>query len=369
MTAVRVPLHGARDDSYDVHVGRGLLARLPELLGRHCPAHRYAVIADHRVAELHGAALAAVLAGAGLDAEVHPFPTGEWNKSRESWARLTDGLLKARFGRDAAIIAFGGGVAGDLAGFVAATYLRGVPWVLLPTSLLAMVDSSIGGKTGVDVPAGKNLVGAFHQPRFVLADVDLLATLPRAHVAAGAAEAVKHGIIADAGYAARLREDAPALLSRDLAALERAVLRSVAIKADVVARDERETGLRQVLNFGHTVAHAIEARSGYELLHGEAVAIGITVEARLAERLGVAGRGLAGEVEGLLAAFGLPLTVPAALSTDDVMDAMHGDKKARAGRLRCALPRAVGSMAQGGDGEWTVEVDINTMRAMIDGSR
>lgn len=369
MTIVPVPLHGVRDESYDVHIGAGLLEQLPGLLAAHCPAHRYAIIADHHVAELHAARLSTVLLAAGVTAQLFTFPAGEWNKTRETWGELTDRMLAAQLGRDCAVIAFGGGVAGDLAGFVAATYLRGVPWVQVPTTLLAMIDASIGGKTGVDAPAGKNLVGAFHQPRVVAADIALLATLPRVHVAAGAAEAVKHGVICDAAYATRLGEDAPQLLGRDLAALERAVVRSVAIKADIVARDEREAGLRQVLNFGHTVAHAVEAHTRYELLHGEAVAVGMAVEAKLAERLGVAQEGLAEQVAALLRRFDLPLALPAAVTLDELIDAMHVDKKARRGKVRCALPRTLGSMAQSGDGEWTVDVDINILRRVLEESR
>ncbi len=366
---VHVGVHETRDASYDVVAGCGVLEQLPALLEERCPAHAYAVIADHHVAQLHGAALMQALHAAGLTASLHAFPSGEWNTSRETWGQLTDALLAARLGRDGAIVAFGGGVAGDLAGFVAATYLRGIPYVQVPTTLLAMIDSSIGGKTGVDVPAGKNLVGAFHQPRFVLADVALLATLPRPQLAAGAAEAVKHGVIADAAYAAALCGDAAAILAKDLGALERAVVRSVEIKADVVSRDEKEAGLRQVLNFGHTVGHAVEAGAGYELLHGEAVAIGMAAEARLAEALGVAPTGLAHEVRAALERFALPLEIPESLANEALLDAMQSDKKARAGRVRCALPKTIGAMAQSADGEWTVDVPLETMLNILNSCR
>ncbi len=364
-----MPVHETRDASYDVFAGRGVLAELPRLLGERCPAHAYAVIADHHVAELHGAALMAALAAAGVPATLHAFPSGEWNKSRDTWAQLTDALLAARVGRDGAIVAFGGGGAGDLAGFVAATYLRGIPYVQVPTTLLAMIDSSIGGKTGVDVPAGKNLVGAFHQPKFVLADVTLLATLSRVQLAAGAAEAVKHGVIADAGYAAALCEDAGKILAKDLDALERAVLRSVEIKAGVVGRDEKEAGLRQVLNFGHTIGHAIEAGAGYELLHGEAVAIGMAAEARLAESLGVGEPGVADAVRDALECYALPLAIPESLKPEQLVETMHSDKKVRGGKVRCALPKRIGAMAQSGDGEWTVGVPLETMRDVLNSCR
>ncbi|MGH7699222.1 MAG: 3-dehydroquinate synthase, partial [Gemmatimonadales bacterium] len=275
MVTVRVPIVERRDASYDIVIGRGLLAQLPALLARHCPAARYAIVTDSHVEPVLAPKVAAALRDAGLPFESVAVAAGEWNKTRESWAAIADAMLAKHLGRDCAVIALGGGVVGDLAGFVAATYLRGVPYVQLPTSLLAMIDSAIGGKTGVDVPAGKNLLGAFYQPRLVVADLDALATLPAVQLAAGLAEAVKHGVIADAAYFAFLETEAPAIRARDPAALDRVVTRSVEIKAGVVEEDERETGRRAVLNFGHTVAHAIEATSKFEVLHGEAVAIGM----------------------------------------------------------------------------------------------
>ena len=346
-------------------MGRGVTGRLPALLRERCPAHRYAVIADHKVAGLHGGSLLQVLAGAGLEAQLFEFPAGEWNKTRDQWSALTDRMLAAGLGRDSAVIAFGGGVAGDLAGFVAATFLRGVPCVQVPTTLLAMIDSSVGGKTGVDVPAGKNLVGAFHQPRLVLADVETLATLPRAHVASGMAEAIKHGVIRDAGYFESLA-DAAACLGKDLDRLEDVVLRSIAIKAAVVTEDEREAGLRAILNFGHTVGHAVESLSGFDLLHGEAVAIGMHVEARIAESSGIAAAGLADVIARQLERYALPLTVPQSLPTERLLEAMQLDKKTRAARVRFALPREMGHMAQSGDGAWTVEVDSGVIRQALD---
>jgi 3-dehydroquinate synthase len=338
-------------------VGRGLLAELPRLLRERCPAHAYAVISDSRVAELYGGRVVEGLRAAGLRADLFPFPCGEWNKTRATWADLTDALLAARLGRDGAVVALGGGVTGDLAGFVAATYLRGVPYAQAPTSLLAMLDASIGGKTGLDIPAGKNLVGAFHEPRFVLADVDTLATLPKAHLAAGMAEAVKHGVIADAAYLDAVLADADAVRARDLDALERVVTRGAGIKETIVAEDPREAGRRAVLNFGHTVGHAVEARSGYAFSHGEAVAIGMAVEARLAERLGLARPGLLGAVRAALERFGLPVAVPEDLAAADLLEAMQGDKKVRARSVRFALPSAIGEMPQRADGTWTVEVE------------
>ncbi len=350
-------------------VGRGLLARLPALLAEHCPAHAYGVVSDSRVAELYGARLLDVLRGAGLTAHLVTFPNGEWNKTRETWAEVTDALLRARLGRDGAVVAFGGGVTGDLAGFVAATYLRGVPCVQLPTTLLAMIDASIGGKTGVDVPAGKNLVGAFHAPRLVAADVETLATLPRPHVLAGMAEAVKHALVADAAYLDALLADAAAIRAKDLDALERVVLRSVAIKAAVVAEDPLEVGRRAILNFGHTVGHAVEAASGYALLHGEAVAIGMAVEARLAEAEGLADAGFAATARRALEAFALPTAVPEELRGADLVEAMQGDKKVRREAVRFALPARVGEVRQRADGAWTVEVGAEKILQALEASR
>src|SRR5207244_3583080 len=247
----------------------------------------------------------------------------------------------------------GGGLVGDWAGFVAATCLRGVPYVQVPTSLLAMIDSAIGGKTGVDVPAGKNLLGAFHQPGLVVADLDVLASLPAAQLAAGMAEAVKHGVIADAAYFGFLEGEHRAVLARDAGVLERVVARSVQIKADVVAADEREAGRRATLNFGHTVGHAIEATSKFAVLHGEAVAIGMAYEARLAEALEIAERGTGERIRGALERYGLPLELPDPAAVQALLAAMQVDKKARAGTLRFALPRAIGSMHGGLPTGWT----------------
>jgi 3-dehydroquinate synthase len=263
------------------------------------------------------------------------------------------------------VVALGGGVVGDVAGFLAATYLRGVPYVQLPTSLLAMIDSSIGGKTGVDVPAGKNLLGAFHQPRLVVADLDLLSSLPPVQLSAGLAEAVKHGVIADAEYFAFLEKEHAAILAKDPAALERVVRRSVEIKAAVVAEDEREAGRRAILNFGHTVGHAIEATTKFEVLHGEAVAIGMALEARLAEALGIAGKGTADRIVKLLERFRLPVERPGGgPSADDLIEVMRGDKKARGGEFRFAMPKGIGAM-HGDKRAWTVGVEEGKIRAAL----
>jgi len=348
---------------YPVRVGRRALQDLPGLLAEHAPAHRYALLADARVLELHGERVTRLLAAAGVELTVHSFPAGEENKNREHWARLTDEMLAAGIGRDGCVLALGGGVAGDLAGFVAATFMRGIPVVQLPTSLVAMVDSSVGGKTGVDVPSGKNLVGAFHPPRFVLADTELAGTLPRLERSQGLAEAVKHGAILDASYLRGIVEGAGALLDGDPAATASMVARSVEIKAGVVSRDEREGGLRQILNFGHTLGHAFEAASSFQLPHGSSVAIGMVLEARLGVRLGVTGPGVVEALEQALHAVGLPSHPEASVDPDTLLDLVSRDKKVRRGVARYVLLRVMGEVDPG-EG-WSHAVEPGVVRDVL----
>jgi 3-dehydroquinate synthase len=338
----------------------------------YAPAHRYAVITDETVAALHGERALASLASAGLRAELFAFPAGEAHKTRATWAALTDRMLDAGFGRDTAVVALGGGVVGDVAGFVAATFMRGVPVVQVPTTLLAMIDAAVGGKTGVDTPAGKNLVGAFHQPALVVADPRVLATLPPAQLRAGIAEAIKHGVIADERYFERVVDALPALLAFgaapgdaasgapiDVASIEAMtslVVGSVEIKAGVVARDEREGGVRKTLNFGHTLGHAVETLSGYRLLHGEAVAIGMALESELAERAGIAECGTTERVRDAIERAGLPAERPPEQDPEALLALTRRDKKARRGVVEYALPRRIGAMAGEREG-WGVPVD------------
>jgi 3-dehydroquinate synthase len=300
-------------------------------------------------------------------AELFTVPAGEASKTRDSWSWLTDELLARALGRDTTIVALGGGVVGDLAGFVAATFLRGVPVVQVPTTLLAMIDASIGGKTGVDTNAGKNLVGAFHHPAAIVADPQTLGTLPLNNLRTGFAEAIKHGVVADSGYFEFVRQELPLLLAPggstgDL--IFRVVVRSIEIKAEIVLLDERERGLRKVLNFGHTVGHALEALSRYELAHGEAVAIGMALESAIAERAGLADAGTSAAIRGALSAAGLPADRPQAISGEQIMDAMRVDKKARGGRIEFALPRCIGAMAGSSTG-WAVVVDEDIVREVL----
>jgi len=347
-----------------VLIGPGLLDEAGDRVAAACPASAYAVISDSRVAPLLGERVVRQLDTVAPTTPV-TFPAGEWNKNRETWGEVSDRMLAAGLGRDSAVVALGGGVVGDLAGFVAATYLRGVPVVQIPTTLLAMIDSSVGGKTGVDTPAGKNLIGAFHQPRLVLADTATLATLPRPQLAAGSAEALKHGAIMDADYFEWLLHHAQDLLAGEPESTAECVYRSVSIKADVVASDEREHGRRAILNFGHTVAHALEAVSGYALLHGEAVALGMLAESRIGAQLGVTDEDVPAQLVEACERLMLPLEPPTTASPDALLDAMMVDKKNRSGSVRFALPRRLGEMARHPDGEWTFAADRSVIDSTI----
>jgi len=340
---------------YPVFVEPGLTARLGSLAPELLPRHRLVVITDRTVARA---------VPHDLDVTTLVVAPGELSKTRARWGSLTDRLLALGYGRDAGIVAVGGGVVGDLAGFVAATYLRGVPWLQVPTSLLAMVDASVGGKTGVNTRSGKNLVGAFHPPTAVLADPAVLDTLHPDHLAQGLVEAVKHGAIADANYFAWIDRHLESLLARERAGLTELVTRSVVIKAGVVGEDEREGGPRAVLNAGHTVAHAIEQVTGYTIPHGDAVAIGLVTEARLAERLGIAAEGLAATLAGLLARFHRPVRLRRAWRPDALLEAMQHDKKVRSGVIHFALPNTLGAMARDGAG-WTIPVSADQVKAAL----
>ena len=351
-----------------VTVEAGALDTLGARVRAAAPAHRYAIVSDETVGGLHGAAaLASFAAGEGGGATLFTVPPGEAHKTRETWAALTDRLLDAGFGRDTTVVALGGGVVGDLAGFVAATFLRGVPVVQAPTTLLAMIDAAVGGKTGLDTRHGKNLVGAFHPPAAVVADPRALATLPPAQLRSGLAEAIKHGVVADERYFERVAADLPALLAPggwEGEAMTALIVRSVEIKAGVVGRDEREGGVRKTLNFGHTLGHAIEALSGYALLHGEAVAIGMTLESELAERAGVAECGTHERVRKAVRRAGLPTARPAGVAAEEVLAHARGDKKARRGVTEYALPRRIGAMAGESSG-WAVPVPDDLVREVL----
>ncbi len=353
-----------------MHVAPGALRSLPDLLVKVFGGRRAALITDDVVGRLSQEwikASAVTTPSLRVRAEsTLSFPAGEESKNRETWSQLSDQLLAAGFDRQSAIIALGGGVVGDLAGFVAATFLRGIPYAQVPTTLLAMLDASVGGKVGVDTPHGKNLIGAFHPPAIVVADPLTLFTLPDRVYRAGLAEAVKHGVIGDAEYFGWIERNAKALLARDLNGLTHLVTRSVEIKAQVVGEDERESGRRAILNAGHTVAHGLEQESRYRLPHGEAVALGLVAECRIAERMGLAPSGLSERVVGVLRSLELPTRTVTPPTIARVLEAMLHDKKNRQGQVRLALPTGVGSMHEG-EGKFTVPVTEELLAAAVSG--
>ncbi len=360
VTRVLEALHGWREPrrlavalpsaSYEVVIGEGLLGRAGTLLASALPQRRAVVVTDTAVAALHLTSLLEGLAGADIEASTLTVPPGEGSKSLATFGQVTDGLLAAGVERQTAVIALGGGVVGDLAGFAAASTLRGLPFVQVPTTLLAQVDSSVGGKTGINTAYGKNLLGAFHQPRRVLADIATLATLPARELRAGYAEIVKAGLIADSALFAWCEQNGAALLRGDAVLLAEAVYRACAFKAAVVGEDEREersSNGRALLNLGHTFAHALEATCGYDgsLLHGEAVAIGLGLAFALSVRLGICPPQDAARVLDHLAAAGVPSTIAGLdrrFSASVLVGHMRRDKKHRDGRLAFVLARGVG---------------------------
>jgi 3-dehydroquinate synthase len=330
------------DRSYPVEIAAGGLSSLGPLLVERLRARQALVVTSPPIGRRYAAAALRSLRAAGLDAARIDVPDGDAHKSLRQAARLYDALLARGADRESVLVALGGGTIGDLTGFAAATFLRGIPFVQVPTSLLAMVDASVGGKTGVNLPQGKNLVGAFHQPSLVLIDPLTLKTLPARERAAGFAEVIKKAAIRDADLFATLERDAEALQALELERLARVIERAVAIKARVVGEDEREQGPRMLLNFGHTLGHAIEALLRYRgLLHGEAVAIGMVFAARLSERLGRAPAGTAERLEALCLRFGLPVAPPAR-PRRAYLAALRVDKKSRNSRIRFVVLEGIG---------------------------
>ncbi len=329
------------DRSYPIHIGPGLLGRA-DLILPHLAARSVAIVSNTTVAPLYMQQLAAPLRAAGVTITEVVLPDGEAYKNLDTLNQVFDALLRARCERKTTLIALGGGVIGDLTGFAAATYLRGVPFIQVPTTLLSQVDSSVGGKTGVNHELGKNMIGAFYQPRLVLADTDTLRTLPDAELAAGLAEVIKYGLIRDLPFLEWLESNMDSLVGRDTDALIEAILRSCRNKAEVVAEDEHEGGVRALLNLGHTFGHAIETAAGYgNWLHGHAVAAGTLLAAETSLGLGWIGEADVARIEALFHRAGLPVRAPA-YGVERYLDLMAQDKKVEAGRIRFILLKALG---------------------------
>jgi 3-dehydroquinate synthase len=335
---------GLGDRSYSIHIGPGLVDRVAEYVAPLEPTS-VLVVTNEVVGPLYAGRVASALRSVARTSSVE-LADGEQTKCWDSIARVLDALVERRADRRCVVVALGGGVIGDLAGFAASIYMRGIRFVQVPTTLLAQVDSSVGGKTGINHPSGKNLIGSFHQPSVVVSDTDTLRSLPPRELSAGLAEVIKHGLLADAAYFEQVVADMPALRDRDPDALSRAIERSCEIKAAVVGRDERESGERALLNLGHTFGHAIEALTGYaQWLHGEAVGCGLVLAADLSRRLALLGEGDVRRIEHAVAMAGLPPRIDG-LGAGAALASMYGDKKAEAGAVRYVVLERIGRAAQ-----------------------
>lgn len=338
MQTVRVDL---ADRSYSVYIGSNILGTPHPALNTSNDSS-VLIVSNETVAPIYLDALKSSLAATDIHSLI--LPDGESFKTEEHWSQIIDKLVKMRATRDATIITLGGGVIGDMGGFAAASYMRGIDFIQVPTSLLSQVDASVGGKTGFNHPLGKNLIGAFHQPVAVLIDIETLKTLPEREFSAGLAEVVKIAAIRDADFLDWLENHAAAIMAREPGALTSMIKRSIANKADVVAEDERESGVRALLNFGHSFAHALETLTNYrQYLHGEAVAIGMMVASRLSELRGFCKPGFSERLGSLLLSFDLPLDLPGNIDTDDILETMKLDKKVIAGAARLILVKSAGN--------------------------
>ncbi len=342
MQKIRVEL-GAR--SYNVLIDNNTVGEIGRVLERFEFSGRIAMVSNPTVYGLYGRVVSDSLKSSGFEPAEIIIPDGEQYKNMESVGKIYEAMLQMRLDRKTALVALGGGVIGDITGFAASTYMRGVDFIQVPTTLLAQVDSSVGGKTGVNHSLGKNMIGTFWQPRLVWIDTDTLATLPRREFLAGMAEVIKYGVIWDADFFDFLVAHRDRILALDGPALMHLIGRSCEIKAEVVSRDERESGLRAILNYGHTIGHAVETVTEYRsFLHGEAVAIGMYLEARLSAALGIIGGGEAEKIRNLIELYGLPCELPGGTDIGALLSSMQLDKKTISGELRFILPERIGSV-------------------------
>lgn len=333
---------GLGDRSYPIIIDDGCLQRVGEDLRERNIAKRYGVVADDLVAGLYGEGLMASLGAAGLDAELLTFPHGEANKTLQTIGELAGSLARLGFDRQDGLIGLGGGVTGDITGFLAASYMRGIPFVQVPTTLLAQVDSSVGGKTGVDIPEGKNLVGAFYQPKAVYIDISVLTTLPREELLGGLAEVIKYGVIRDEEFFHFLRDNRQGILNLESELIKKTVYICCKIKSEVVAEDEREGGVRRILNYGHTIGHAVEGASDYTLIHGLAVSIGMVAAAKLAVCNDLLGQDDYGKIVDILQLYKMPVVVPNPLDRARIKKFLLTDKKTVGGKVFYVLPTRIG---------------------------
>jgi len=342
MKKVHLHLDKHCDRSYDIHIGTRIVDRIGLLIARSGIAGRYAVIADSTVASLYGEQICDAVEKTDTPVSLFEFPAGEESKTMTTVISLIESLVTAGMDRSCGLIALGGGVTGDITGFISSIYMRSVPYIQIPTTLIAQVDSAVGGKTGVDLTVGKNLVGSFHQPKMVCIDLAFLETLPEAEYTNGLAEIIKYGIIDDTDLFDTMESKSGDVTARVPDVVEAIVAQSVKIKRDIVEIDERDTGIRRILNFGHTVGHAIEAESGFTIPHGRAVASGMATAAHLSRKLGHATPDDVRRIENLLDTFNLPRRIPKELDVGGILSRMKVDKKKHGDTLPLVLIKRIG---------------------------
>lgn len=367
MSTFNVELKKVVDDSYDIEIGFGLEEKLVEdikngLVGK---IKKFAVVTDSIVQELYAQKILDLLTDAGYKANMFVFPEGEKSKTRKTKEDIEDAMLEMEYRRDCCIIAVGGGVVTDLAGFVAGTFGRGVPFINYATTLLAAADASVGGKTAVDTPLATNLIGLFNQPEKVYIDIAAWKTLPARQVSSGMAETIKHACLADSELFTYLEDNMDLILANDTAACEHIAEANCRVKYQVVMKDERESGLREVLNLGHTVGRAIETVSDYRLLHGEAVSIGLVAEVMLAEKLGYVTEEEKERVIKLLEKAMLPVTIPEYINREELVKKLYTDKKVRDGRLRFVIQKGIGDVVEFETGVFATPIEEAVAREII----
>ena len=364
MIHVDVNLKNTVDNSYKIYVGSGLFNKLIEDLEKNPLGFSYAIITDSNVKRLYGNKLKTLLQKQNPNTLLIDFPAGEKQKNRDIKTQIENNMLEANFGRDSAVIALGGGVVGDIAGFVAATYTRGIPYIQVPTTLVACVDSSIGGKTAVDTEHGKNLIGAFYQPKCVYIDINTLKTLNSKEIKEGLAEIIKYGVISDKDLFRLLEQRVEDMFEFDENLISEVIKKCCTIKAKVVKEDEKESNLRKILNFGHTIGHAIEKLSDYTLSHGNAISIGMVLEGEIAEELGLWKKNDLQKLELLLIRAGLPTKMPFKVRAEQLIENMKIDKKSHRGNIEMALPLMIGKMARE-DGRYSIKINSSLIKKIL----
>ena len=362
---IEVNIKGTKPKPYNILIGNNLFETLALELKNSQLAYKYAVVSDSNVSKLYFKKLQKAFKKAGLNCLLITIPAGEKSKNRKNKELIEDTMLENNMARDSAIIALGGGVVGDIAGFVASTYNRGIPYIQYPTSLVACVDSSIGGKTAIDTKHGKNLIGSFYQPQKVYIDLNTLNTLKKREIREGLAEIIKYGIIYDTNFFDYISDNISEIFNYDMDVLNKIIKRSCEIKGFVVQNDEKESNLRKILNFGHTVGHAVEQLSGYSISHGSAISIGMVIEAQIAAKSNILNTESVKMINEILSSAGLPTELKSNVDRSKIIETMKLDKKARKGNIEFALPKKIGEMYKDNE-SYGIKIEENVIKEVID---